>query len=168
MKTASRIRSPYFLKTAVLLVLLCASGLSALPVHADAGVARIVKYSQNDIVSVRAKVRFSTLIVLPDSEDILDFTTGDKDFWIVNGVHNLCFVHPAQAGISTDLNLITGERPRLFVPADRDQQRSKHAARPEDFHRAEGPIERRRAGFLPGLRPFERSRGIQEGNSDDP
>jgi type IV secretion system protein VirB9 len=107
MNIASRIGSPYLLKTAVLLVLLCVSGLSALPVHADAGVARVVKYSQNDIVPVRAKVRFSTLIVLPDTEDILDFTTGDKDFWIVNGVHNLCFVHPAQAGISTDLNLIT-------------------------------------------------------------
>lgn len=66
-----------------------------------------MKYSQSDIVSVRAKIRFSTLIVLPEGEEILDFTTGDKDFWIVNGVHNLCFIHPAQAGISTDLNLIT-------------------------------------------------------------
>jgi len=47
------------------------------------------------------------LIVLPEGEEILDFTTGDKDFWIVNGAHNLCFVHPAQTGISTDLNLIT-------------------------------------------------------------
>jgi len=52
-------------------------------------------------------LRFSTLIVLPDDEEILDFTTGDKEFWIINGSHNLCYVHPAQAGIRSNLNLIT-------------------------------------------------------------
>src|SRR5882762_1197666 len=69
--------------------------------------ARVVKYSKEDIIAVRAKLRFSTLIVLPDSEEILDFTTGDKEFWIINGSHNLCYVHPAQAGIRSNLNLIT-------------------------------------------------------------
>jgi type IV secretory pathway VirB9-like protein len=69
--------------------------------------ARVVKYGKEDIVSVRAKLRFSTLIVLPDDEEILDFTTGDKEFWIINGWHNLCYVHPAQAGIRSNLNLIT-------------------------------------------------------------
>jgi len=52
-------------------------------------------------------LRFSTLIVLPDEEEILDFTTGDREFWIINGSHNLCYVHPAQAGIRSNLNLIT-------------------------------------------------------------
>lgn len=69
--------------------------------------ARIVKYGREDIVAVHAKLRFSTLIVLPDDEEILDFTTGDREFWIINGSHNLCYVHPAQAGIRSNLNLIT-------------------------------------------------------------
>jgi len=69
--------------------------------------ARVVKYSKEDIVSVHAKLRFSTLIVLPDEEEILDFTTGDREFWIINGSHNLCYVHPAQAGTRSNLNLIT-------------------------------------------------------------
>lgn len=69
--------------------------------------ARTVKYSREDIVPVYAKLRFSTLIVLPDEEEILDFTTGDREFWIINGSHNLCYVHPAQAGIRSNLNLIT-------------------------------------------------------------
>jgi type IV secretion system protein VirB9 len=69
--------------------------------------ARVVKYGKEDIVPVHAKLRFSTLIVLPDEEEILDFTTGDRDFWIINGSHNLCYVHPAQAGIRSNLNLIT-------------------------------------------------------------
>jgi type IV secretory pathway VirB9-like protein len=69
--------------------------------------ARIVKYGKEDIVAVHAKLRFSTLIVLPEDEEILDFTTGDKEFWVINGAHNLCYVHPAQAGIRSNLNLIT-------------------------------------------------------------
>jgi len=75
-------------------------------VHAE-NRARVVKYSQNDIIPIQAKLRFSTLIVLPADEEILDFTTGDKDFWIINGTHNLCYLHPAQAGIRSNLNLVT-------------------------------------------------------------
>ena len=86
---------------------LCLAVLAALPVHAETGGGRTVKYSQQDIVPVHAKVRFSTLIVLPQNEEIIDFATGDKDFWIINGAHNLCYVHPAQTGIRTDLHLIT-------------------------------------------------------------
>jgi len=81
--------------------------LEATPAVADSGGARTVKYSQQDIIPVRAKLRFSTLIVLPPSEEILDYATGDKEFWIINGAHNLCYVHPAQAGIRSDLHLIT-------------------------------------------------------------
>jgi type IV secretion system protein VirB9 len=74
--------------------------------HAETG-ARTVQYAETDIVQIRAKIRFSTLIVLPASEEILDATTGDKEFWIINGAHNLCYLHPAQAGIRSNLNLIT-------------------------------------------------------------
>jgi type IV secretion system protein VirB9 len=77
------------------------------PSRAAGQTARIVQYSKEDIVPVRAKVRFSTLIVLPEDEEILDFTTGDKEFWIINGAHNLCYVHPAQTGIRSNLNLVT-------------------------------------------------------------
>jgi type IV secretory pathway VirB9-like protein len=85
-----------------LFILVCSLAL----VHAESA-ARIVKYSQTDIIPIRAKVRFSTLIVLPAEEEILDFTTGDKDFWIINGTHNLCYLHPAQAGIRSNMNLVT-------------------------------------------------------------
>ena len=81
--------------------------LAQTPIRTPAETARVVKYGQDDIVTVHAKLRYSTLIVLPESEEILDFTTGDKDFWIINGAHNLCYIHPAQAGIRSNLNLIT-------------------------------------------------------------
>src|SRR5271154_1339855 len=93
---------------AVAIVVLSAAVFPCLPARAETeAAARVVKYSKEDIVPVRAKLRFSTLIVLPEDEEILDFTTGDKEFWVINGAHNLCYVHPAQAGIRSNLNLIT-------------------------------------------------------------
>jgi type IV secretory pathway VirB9-like protein len=89
-------------------VVLGATAFPLSPAHAATeAAARVVKYSKEDIVPVHAKLRFSTLIVLPEDEEILDFTTGDREFWVINGGHNLCYVHPAQAGIRSNLNLIT-------------------------------------------------------------
>jgi type IV secretory pathway VirB9-like protein len=90
----------------ILIVGTCAIYASPARAETETG-ARVVKYAKEDIVPVHAKLRFSTLIVLPDDEEILDFTTGDKEFWVINGAHNLCYVHPAQAGIRSNLNLIT-------------------------------------------------------------
>jgi type IV secretion system protein VirB9 len=100
-------RDPHALRPwhAPLAVLLIA--FTALSSFAAGDGARILKVAREDVVPIHAKLRFSTLIVLPDNEEILDFTTGDKEFWIINGAHNLCYVHPAKAGIRSNLNLIT-------------------------------------------------------------
>jgi type IV secretion system protein VirB9 len=82
-------------------------GLAATVAHGQQTTARIVKYHANDIVSVRGKMSYTTLIQLPPTEKILDAATGDKDFWIVDTVGNYCFVHPAKAGIHSSLDLIT-------------------------------------------------------------
>ncbi len=79
---------------------------SALVVSAQ-DTARTVQYHAQDIIPIRAKVKFTTLIELPATEKIMEAATGDKDFWIVDVVGNFCFVHPAKAGISSNLNLIT-------------------------------------------------------------
>jgi type IV secretion system protein VirB9 len=82
-------------------------GLAATVAHGQQTTARIVKYHANDIVNVRGKMSYTTLIQLPPAEKILDAATGDKDFWIVDTVGNYCFVHPAKAGIHSSLDLIT-------------------------------------------------------------
>jgi len=108
MKQRIRIQWQLRFLLAVAIAVLSTIALQCFPVHAATeAAARVVKYSKEDIVPVRAKLRFSTLIVLPEDEEILDFTTGDKEFWVINGAHNLCYVHPAQAGIRSNLNLIT-------------------------------------------------------------
>jgi type IV secretion system protein VirB9 len=59
------------------------------------------------VVRLNARVRFTTMIILPEKEEILDFVCGDKDFWIVSGGQNLAYVKPAKAGAVTNLNLVT-------------------------------------------------------------
>jgi type IV secretory pathway VirB9-like protein len=69
--------------------------------------SRTVQYHSQDIVPIRAKLKFTTLIEVPPTEKIMEAATGDKEFWIVDVVGNFCFVHPAKAGINSNLNLIT-------------------------------------------------------------
>ena len=69
--------------------------------------ARTVQYHSQDIVPIHAKLKYTTLIEVPATEKIMEAATGDKDFWVVDVVSNFCFVHPAKAGISSNLNLIT-------------------------------------------------------------
>lgn len=68
---------------------------------------RVVHYHANDIVPVRSKMRYTTLIEVPQGEKIIQAATGDKDFWIIEAVENYCFLHPAKSGIHSNLNLIT-------------------------------------------------------------
>ena len=69
--------------------------------------AKVIQYGEKDVVNVNAKVRYTSLIILPKNEQILDFTCGDKEFWIVNGSQNFAYVKPAKPGSHTNLNLIT-------------------------------------------------------------
>jgi type IV secretory pathway VirB9-like protein len=83
-----------------------AIGLTTLAGNAQQ-TARTVQYHAQDIVPIKGKLRYTTLIQVPASEKIMEAATGDKDFWIVDVVGNFCFVHPAKTGISSNLNLIT-------------------------------------------------------------
>jgi type IV secretory pathway VirB9-like protein len=69
--------------------------------------ARTVQYHAQDIVPIHSKLKYTTLIEVPATEKIMEAATGDKEFWIVDVVGNFCFVHPAKAHISSNLNLIT-------------------------------------------------------------
>ena len=68
---------------------------------------REVTVNARSVVPVHAKVRFTTMIILPEHEQILDYVCGDKDFWVVSGADNLAYVKPAKPGAETNLNLVT-------------------------------------------------------------
>jgi type IV secretion system protein VirB9 len=69
--------------------------------------ARTVKYAAKDIVRVSTRPRFTTLILLPSQERILDFVIGDKDAWVLEGTQNFAYLKPTKAGLETSVNLIT-------------------------------------------------------------
>jgi type IV secretory pathway VirB9-like protein len=74
---------------------------------APTGAVRTIPYHARDLVTLRARVRFTTLIGLPDGDDIVEATCGDKEFWIVNAHGSLAYVKPAKPATSTNLNLLT-------------------------------------------------------------
>lgn len=64
-------------------------------------------YAPQSVLALHVRLRFTTLVILPEQEEILDFVCGDKEFWIVSGGQNLAYIKPAKAGATTNLNLVT-------------------------------------------------------------
>src|ERR1700686_1374761 len=107
---SSRARWPYQLRTTTAkersmrhlkFVINCALVFSPIGPFAQDS-ARTVQYHSQDIVPIRAKVKYTTLIELPTTEKIMEAATGDKEFWMVDVFGNFCFVHPAKQGISSN------------------------------------------------------------------
>ena len=59
------------------------------------------------MIPLQTRLRYTTMIVLPDGEEILDVICGDRDFWVISAVQNVAHVKPAKAGAETNLNLVT-------------------------------------------------------------
>lgn len=76
-------------------------------VHAQAAGIREVSGSERSVIPVKARLRYTTMIVLPEGEEILDVVCGDKDFWIISATQNVAHVKPAKENASTNLNLVT-------------------------------------------------------------
>jgi type IV secretory pathway VirB9-like protein len=69
---------------------------------------RQVAASERSLIDLQTRVRYTTMIVLPDNEEILDIICGDRDFWVISATQNIAHVKPAKAGAETNLNLVTG------------------------------------------------------------
>lgn len=79
----------------------------AFPVIAQTPGIREVTATDRSVIPLNARLRFTTMIVLPDGEEILDVICGDRDFWVISAVQNVAHVKPAKAGAETNLNLVT-------------------------------------------------------------
>ncbi len=91
-----------------LIVLALGTGpFAAAPLGAQAPGIRQVSDAAQTVVPIQTRLRYTTMIVLPDGEEILDVVCGDKDFWVISATHNLAHVKPAKEGAATNLNLVT-------------------------------------------------------------
>ena len=68
---------------------------------------REVTVSERTLVPLNTKIRYTTMILLPEGEEILDVVCGDRDFWVISAAQNIAHVKPAKEGASTNLNLVT-------------------------------------------------------------
>ena len=81
--------------------------LAAVPMHAQVAGIREVTASDRSVIPLNTRLRYTTMIVLPDGEEILDVICGDRDFWVISAVQNVAHVKPAKAAAETNLNLVT-------------------------------------------------------------
>ncbi len=68
---------------------------------------REVAASDRSVIPLNTKLRYTTMVVLPEDEEILDIICGDRDFWVISATHNIAHVKPAKDGAATNLNLVT-------------------------------------------------------------
>ena len=58
------------------------------------------------IPRLRARVRHTTVIVLPVGERILDFVAGDSEYWHLTGAANVAYLKPLAEDASTNVALV--------------------------------------------------------------
>ena len=89
----------------------------------DAGAVLRIIEAQDQIVRIQAKTRHTTVIVLPASEDILDFVVGDSEYWHLTGAANLAFLKPIAERGHNERGAGLRVRAHLFVPGDGGKRR---------------------------------------------
>ena len=92
-----------------LIVALAFTGAPSMSVSVRAQTTGIreVSASARSLITLQTRLRYTTMIVLPEGEEILDVICGDKDFWVITSTENIAHVKPAKEGAATNLNLVT-------------------------------------------------------------
>ena len=91
----------------LLLAALPASGAAQRP-QEDAAFLRVPVAGEGEelIPRLRARVRHTTLIVLPAGERILDFVVGDSEYWHLTGAANVAYLKPLAEDGATNVALV--------------------------------------------------------------
>ena len=103
--------------------------------EADGAVIRRIG-GEDQIVKIRAKTRHTTVIVLPQTENVLDFVVGDSEYWHLTGAANLAFLKPIAEGVTTNVALVC-ESGRIYSFLVTEQS----AGRPHLVVRIDQPAE---------------------------
>lgn len=71
------------------------------------GVRTVPVYDNKTLIKLTTKLRFQTLVILPEDEEIIDVFGGDQEFWPTSSSQNLLLLKPAKANAETNLNVTT-------------------------------------------------------------
>ncbi|WP_420449660.1 TrbG/VirB9 family P-type conjugative transfer protein [Candidatus Palauibacter sp.] len=91
-----------------LLLLALPGDACAQQASADAAYLRVPVPEEGDerIPRLRARVRHTTVIVLPAEERILDFVAGDSEYWHLTGAANVAYLKPLAEDAATNVALV--------------------------------------------------------------
>jgi type IV secretion system protein VirB9 len=81
--------------------------LGTVTLAAQATGVRDVSATERSVIPLTTRIRYTTMVVLPDDEDIVDVVCGDKDYWVIAATQNIAHIKPAKDGAATNLNLVT-------------------------------------------------------------
>src|SRR5438067_13713717 len=88
---------------ATLMLALC----GAIPRAAQSTGIREVSASDRNLIQLHTRIRYTTMVILPGDEEILDVVCGDRDFWVISAAQNIAHIKPAKEAAATNLNLVT-------------------------------------------------------------
>jgi type IV secretory pathway VirB9-like protein len=91
--------------TALIVLALLPVALGSLAAQADG--VRDVSASPRTVIPLQTKLRYTTMVLLPDHEEIVEVVCGDKDFWVISAAQNIANIKPAKEGAATNLNVVT-------------------------------------------------------------
>src|SRR5579859_2156315 len=77
------------------------------PLVAQSTGIRDVTASDRNLIPLTTRLRYTTMVILPEDEEILDVVCGDRDFWVISATQNIAHIKPAKEGAATNLNLVT-------------------------------------------------------------
>ena len=95
------------MRARMLITILALVPLGFVSLDAQTTGVREVTASERNVIPLSTKIRFTTMVLLPEGEEILDVVCGDRDFWVISAAQNIAHVKPAKEGASTNLNLVT-------------------------------------------------------------
>lgn len=104
---------------------LLAAALLMLPPFIPA--KRVMLETPDQVIDVACQIRYTTTIVLPFSERILDFVTGDAGTWQVTGAANIAYIKPSVEDSRSNVTLVTeAGRIYFFRVAESDAEPDIH------------------------------------------
>jgi type IV secretion system protein VirB9 len=95
------------LQALAMILAVLGSGATASFAVAQTGGVREVSATERGVIPLQTRLRYTTMVVLPEGDEILDVLCGDRDFWVISATQNIAHVKPAKAGAETNLNLVT-------------------------------------------------------------
>jgi type IV secretion system protein VirB9 len=96
------------MRTLLLVLLTClAVPVGTMHAVAQAVGVREVTAADRTVIPLTTKVRYTTMVILPDDEEILDVICGDAGLWVISATQHIAHIKPAKEGTATNLNLVT-------------------------------------------------------------